>query len=270
MIETSQVLPETPPAAGDLLSDLLGSMHLAGTVLFRAEFREPWSVITPTSTDLARLLPCRTEHIIPFHVMAKGGCWLEMGLGEPVRLNEGDAVLLPYGDSHRLSGNDCAVAVHVGHLLPPPPWGDIIVVEHGGDGYAANIICGFVQCDELLFHPVMRHLPALLHVSPTTTRTDSWLASTIRHTASQANEPSPGSRNMLPRLTELMFVEILRQHMQSLSADEAGWFAAINDPVAGAALKYIQSEPLQEWNRELVTSGGRFAHDIGRSLQALP
>lgn len=33
MIERPKVLPETPASAGDLLSDLLGSMHRAGTVL---------------------------------------------------------------------------------------------------------------------------------------------------------------------------------------------------------------------------------------------
>jgi len=33
MIERPKVLPETPAPAGDLLSDLLGSMHLVGTVL---------------------------------------------------------------------------------------------------------------------------------------------------------------------------------------------------------------------------------------------
>jgi len=59
-----KVMTETPTAAADPLSDLLGSMHLVGTVLFRAEFREPWSVVTPDCHELARVLPVRTEHII--------------------------------------------------------------------------------------------------------------------------------------------------------------------------------------------------------------
>lgn len=53
---------------------------------------------------------------------------------------------------------------------------------------------------------------------------------------------------MLPRLTELMFVDILRQHMQTLSADEVGWFATVNDPVVGPALKRLHAAPLEEWN----------------------
>lgn len=253
MIETPGVLTEAPsteapPVAGDLLSDLLDRMNLSGMVLFRAEFREPWSVVTPNSRQLAKVLPFRTEHIIPFHVIAAGGCWLEMPEGAPVWLREGDAVLLPYGDSHRLGGREAADSVQVGHLLPRPPWADMLVVQHGGPGERTSIVCGFVQCDELLFHPFLRHLPALLHVSPDASPADAWLAGTIRHTASEASRAGPGARSMLPRLTELMFVDILRKHMQGLSADEVGWFAAFNDPVAGAALKHLHAAPLEAWS----------------------
>jgi AraC-like DNA-binding protein len=263
MTETTGLLPETPPASGDVLSDLLGTMHLAGTVLFRAEFREPWSVVTPDSVQLAQVLPFRTEHIIPFHVIASGGCWLEIPGHDRVWLGEGDAVLLPYGDSHRLSGRANADPVQVGHLLPPPPWHDILVVEHGGAGPRMSIVCGFLQCDELLFHPILRHLPVLLHVGPDAGVGDNWLAATIRHTATEASRLLPGSRNMLPRLTELMFVEILRKHMQDLSADEVGWFAAFNDPVAGRALKYLHTSPFQDWSVD------RLARQVGVSRTVL-
>lgn len=263
MTEMPKVLPETPPASTDPLSDLLSSMRVAGMVLFRAEFREPWAVITPDSCELASTAPFRTEHIIPFHIIASGACWLELPKREPVWLKDGDAVLLPYGDSHRLGGRDVATAVLVGELLPRLPWSNIGLVEHGGIGATTSIICGFLKCDELLFHPILRHLPALLHVSPDATPADHWLATTIRHTATEASKPVPGSRSMLPRLTELMFVEILRKYMQGLSADEVGWFAAFNDPVAGAALKCLHAAPLEDW------SVASLAHRVGVSRTVL-
>jgi len=68
---------------------------------------------------------------------------------------------------------------------------------------------------------------------------------------------------MLPRLTELMFVEILRQHMQVLSADEVGWFAAVNDPVVGKALKWLHTAPLEDWSVD------RLASQVGVSRTAL-
>jgi AraC family transcriptional regulator, alkane utilization regulator len=250
MTGTTPLLSETPDPPADVLSDLLAGMHLSGTVLFRAEFREPWSVITPAAGTLCRLLPFRTGHVIPFHVAAEGTCHLEMPESEPVLLREGDAVLLPYGDSHRLYGSETSVPIQVGQLLPQPPWMDILVVEHGGFGARTSIICGFLQCDELLFHPILRHLPPLVHVRPSASPADAWLASTIQRTANEASRPSPGSRGMLPRFTELMFVEILRKYIHGLSANEVGWFAAYNDPVAGTALKCLHAAPFQNWTVE--------------------
>ena len=251
MTETQRVLPETPQAVtADLLSDLLGSMHLSGVVLFSTEFREPWGLVSPAACELSRMLPFRTEHIIPFHIVAEGGCWLELRDWAPLWLEAGDVVLLPYGDIHTLHGREAAAGVPAEKLLPPPPWPDIVRVRHGGEGGRTRIICGFVQCDELLFHPLLNHLPALMHVRPSGEQGDEWLASTIRHTAEEALRADPGGRSMLPRLAELMFVEILRKHMQALSTDEVGWFAAVSDPVVGTALKWLHAAPLQDWSVE--------------------
>ena len=136
-------------------------------------------------------------------------------------------------------------------------------------GVRTKIICGFLKCDELLFHPILRHLPTVLHVSSDATPADHWLAATIRHTTAEASKAAPGSRSMLPRLIELMFVEILRKHMQSLSVDEVGWFAAFNDPVAGAALRHLHTVPLQDWSVESLARRVGVSHRVGRSLQAL-
>lgn len=251
MIDMPGVLTETPKQAPtDLLSDVLGSMHLSGVVLFRAECREPWGLLAPDACQLARLLPFRTEHIIPFHIVAEGGCWLATPGHEAVWLETGDAVLLPYGARHDLYGRDEAVGVPAGQLLPRPPWSDILRVRHGGDGALAHLICGFLQCDELLFQPLLRHLPALMHVSPARLPAGDWLAGTIRHAAQEAIEANPGGRSMLPRLVELMFVEILRKHMREISADDVGWFAAVNDPVVGSALKWLHQAPLDAWSVE--------------------
>jgi AraC family transcriptional regulator, alkane utilization regulator len=250
MTGTTPFLTRTPEPPADVLSDLLASMHLSGTVLFRAEFREPWSVITPDAGALCRLLPVRAGHVIPFHLIAGGVCNIGMPEAEPVLLREGDAVLMPYGDSHTLCGNEIAAPVPVGRLLPQPPWTDIPVVGHGGTGARTSIICGFLQYDELLFHPILRHLPPLVHVRPVASPAGAWLASTIQRTAIEANQPAPGSRGMLSRFTELMFVEILRQHIQGLSAREVGWFAAYNDPVAGSALKCLHAAPFENWTVE--------------------
>jgi AraC family transcriptional regulator, alkane utilization regulator len=52
---------------------------------------------------------------------------------------------------------------------------------------------------------------------------------------------------MLGRLTELMFVEILRQYMPQLPAGHGGWLAGLNDPNVGKALRLIHANPERNW-----------------------
>ncbi len=262
MIGTPDSLLETQARASDALSDLLDGMRLSGAVLFRAEFREPWSVATPDCRRLAQILPLRTERMIPFHVAASGACWIEMRGSERIWLNEGDVVCMPFGGGHRLGGREPAESVPLEMLLPNPPWGEGIVVKHGGAGADAGFVCGFVQCDELVFDPILRHLPILLHVSPSGSPADAWLASTTRHTVDEATRLAPGSRSMPPRLTEVMFVEILRKHMQGLSPQEVGWFAAYNDPVVGAALRRLHAAPFLDWSVDELARHARVSRTI--------
>jgi len=119
------------------------------------------------------------------------------------------------------------------------------------------LVCGFVQCDDLRFHPILRHLPHVLRVESGGEAADDWLAGTIRHVAGQTLAPSPGSRSVLSRLTEVMFLEVLRKHVKDLTAEQAGWFSALNDPVVGAALRRMHAAPLHDWSIDtLARSAG--------------
>lgn len=248
MTETPDLLPESPANAIDPLSDLLASVRLAGTVLFRAEFREPWAVVTPDARQLAGMLPFRTECIIPFHIVSRGGCWIDMPGQAPLWLRDGDAVLLPRGESHRLRGSVPAVPVQIGRLLPGPPWRDVLVVEHGGEGVPASLVCGFLHCDHFPFDPMLRDLPPVLRAGSGTSDADRWLATTIRRAAAEARLLQPGARDMLPRLVELMFVEIVREHMRGLSVGESGWLAACKDAVTGPVLALMHGAPGARWS----------------------
>ena len=258
MTGTPEVHPQTPPRAeltapdgsADPLSDLLGTVRLSGAVLFRAELGEPWAVAVPDARDLAGLLPVPTEHLVPFHVVDEGSCWMETGEGERTWLSPGEAVLLPYGAAHKLGGHENAAMVPMGAIVPPPPWREMPLVRHGGGGVTTRIVCGFVNCEELLFNPFLRSLPSSLHARPGTDPAARWLENTIRYAAHEANRADPGSRSVLPRLAELMFVEVLRHHMRSLPDGEVSWLAAANDPILGKALGWLHREPAEPWTVE--------------------
>ena len=55
---------------------------------------------------------------------------------------------------------------------------------------------------------------------------------------------------MLARLTEIMFVEVLRRYMQQLPADFEGWLAGVRDRSVGQVLQLMHAEPSRAWTVE--------------------
>ena len=68
---------------------------------------------------------------------------------------------------------------------------------------------------------------------------------------------------MLARLTELMYVEIVREYMQQLNTRERGWLAALKDPHVGKALRLLHAEPTRQWTVDML------AHEVATSRSAL-
>jgi len=249
---TSEARSPTRSPQPDLLSDLLATVHISGAVLFRAEFREPWGIGIPDARDMAGMLPGCVENVIPFHVADEGFFWVDAGDGTRVRISAGEAILLPQGSSHRLGGDLEAPTEPVGAILPHPPWDDAPLVRHGGNGARASIVCGFVACEDLLLDPFLRHLPPLLHARPGSDPHARWLETAIRYTAHEAARPGPGSRSIVSRLVELMFVEVLRDHMRSAGDTGVGWLAASADPVVANSLALIHRAPADPWTVETL------------------
>jgi AraC-like DNA-binding protein len=69
----------------------------------------------------------------------------------------------------------------------------------------------------------------------------------LKYTINEATAPRPGNAAMLGRLTELMFVEILREYMHRVPDDRGGWLAGLKDPHVGKALRLLHVSPDRDW-----------------------
>jgi AraC-like DNA-binding protein len=82
----------------------------------------------------------------------------------------------------------------------------------------------------------------------------------------------PGSRSVLLRIAELVFVEVLRSHMNTALDSGANWLSGLRDPVVARALARLHAEPARAWTLpELAREAGasrsvlaeRFASLVG-------
>jgi AraC-like DNA-binding protein len=266
-------LPETPKLARiekimDVLSDVLRVVRLSGAVFFTAEFTSPWALQSPPSDSLAAMIFPDAECVSLFHVLVEGECWIECEGHPPVRMESGDVIIFPHGDQHDMSSRKGTKATPLGRLLPHRRSQDLLQLTHGGGGDISRFVCGYLHCDQR-FNPLIGALPTILLVrnrdgyvaveavdrdgkkpSNVVPASETWLAGTLRYAISETKSARPGNITMLGRLTELMFVEILRQYMQQLPQGHTGWLAGLNDPQVGNALKLMHANPAKPWTVE--------------------
>lgn len=266
----------------DVLSDVLRIVRLTSAVFFTARFSTPWSIESPPSDQLARTLRLRAESIALFHVLVEGQCWVSMEGHSPLRMEAHDVIIFPHGDPHVMSSPIGARPRPISALLPSQRSEEIPQLDYGGGGEAARFVCGYLHCDQR-FNPLIGALPTMLFVcgldgagrgQPTDIETasrrgviqieaDGWLASTLRHTVEEADAMHPGSSAMLARLTELLYVEVLRRYMQQLPSGHTGWLAGVKDPEVGRALRLLHARPERQWTVEDL------AREVGASRSGL-
>jgi AraC-like DNA-binding protein len=266
----------------DVLSDVLRAFRLCGSVFFTAEFSSPWALDSPNPDLLAGIVMPEAEHVSLFHILIEGQCRVECGRYPRLAMESGDVVVFPHGHSHTMRSEDSAQTTRLDHVLSHPSPDALPQVSFGGGGRRARFICGYLNCNQR-FAPLFEALPPILIVRRCgdygtveavdgTTRRDvagvpqessTWLATTLQFTVNEALAARPGNAAMLGRLTELMFVEIIREYMQQLRPNEQGWLAALGDPHVGKALRLIHENPMRQWTVDGL------AHEVATSRSAL-
>lgn len=260
-------LPETPaPApAFDVLSDVLRVVRMSGGVFFRADMAGPWAARSVPGSELARMLVPTARQLLPFHVMEEGHTWMKLDGAEPISCEAGDIVVLPYADLHTLATDLTLPPMPMQLLLEQAmsPGGGVHQIVAGRGDERARIVCGFLHCDELLFNPLCRGLPPVIHLRAAEEPPGSLLVAIARSLVVEASAVRAGSSCLLSRLSELVFVEALRRHMARLVPEQVGWVAALNDPLVGHALQLLHANPEAPWTVDAL------ARQVGASRSIL-
>jgi AraC-like DNA-binding protein len=246
--------------SADTLSDVLRTVRLTGATFFDVVAKAPWAVESPRrEMILPRILP-GAEHLIAYHVVTEGRCFATIAGGEPVVVEAGQVIVLTRGDPHIMSS-------HPG-MSPDPNPRDFIAaaaagqlpffVNYGGDGAAsAKLVCGYLACDAGPFNPLLDNLPPVITAGDRPGDDTGWLGHFIRFAVMESADKRAGGESVLAKLSELMFIEVVRRHLEALPPEQAGWLAGLRDPFVGKALAFMHAQPARDWTiEELAREAG--------------
>jgi AraC-like DNA-binding protein len=260
--------------AADALSDLLRTVRLTGAVFFSLDVRSPWVAETPPAKECQPFVMPTAQHVIEFHVVTMGSCFGGLLDKRPIQLEAGDIVIFPQGDAHVMSSapgmrEPPDMALYQGLEGAQLPF-TLTLGEPGPP--TSHLVCGFLGCDSRPFNPLLEALPRMLHFRGGATHRDGSLAHFIGAAIDESKNKRAGGESILSRLSELMFLEVVRNYLASLPEEETGWLAGLRDPYIGKALNLMHGQPTFPWSLEslaeevgLSRSGfsERFSHFVG-------
>jgi AraC-like DNA-binding protein len=233
----------------DALSQTLRVVRLIGAIFINAKFTAPWSYQSPPAATAAPLLEPGAERVVIFHLITEGECYVELADQPPVHLRGGDVVVFPEGDAHVMSsapGVPPARAARLDQVLARRPR----QLVYGGGGATTRLVCGYLACDRRLASMLFAGLPALLRVHVRGSSAGAWLESSLRYALAEARSPRPGGAGVLAKLSEVLFIEVLRLYVNEQSTGRIGWLAGVGDRVVGAALRALHALPAHAWTLE--------------------
>ena len=253
---------------GDPISDALDTIRLRGALFFLWEPGWPYGITVADGRSISRHVVPGTDRIVSYHIVAEGPCWAAVQGEQPIALQTGDTLLLPQGDAYIISdtprppdpGAETASieffkAMAAGEIPP--------LVSEGGAGPGRNrLICGFLGCNLRPFDPLLSSLPRMIRV-PAPAGGQDPLSSLIDFALSETRQNRGGERSLLMRLSELMFVEVLRRYMRQGSRIQSGWLEGLRHPVVGRALGQLHGDIAAPWTLQ------KLAASIGASRSTL-
>ncbi len=194
--------------------------------------------------DWAISFPAKDK--IKFFAIVTGSCWLLLeGEPEPILFETGDVGLLAARRSFVVTNRPGVEPIDAMSLFSAP---DCMTVKLGR-GDAFSYIGGHVTVDPTRGRLLSEILPVWIHsrAAAPETATFRWL---IDRLVVEKDTALHGSQLASAQLTQLLFIQILRSHLNSSSHMPPGWLRALADPRVAPALRLMHGHPDRAWHLE--------------------
>jgi AraC-like DNA-binding protein len=257
------------PRGPDALTQILLGLRLDGVEYGRCRLPRPWAVAFPAQRS-AR-----------FHFVAHGTSWLRtQHSADWLRLNPGDAVLLPRGSLHVMASDPDVPAVDIDSLARVAVSDNIYLVG-GGDraamaaGEAADVMfCGALRFNLDPMHPLVAMMPEVMRAGELAQR-DATVPALLEAMEREMALDRVGACGILARLADVLAASIIRAWVECGCSDSTGWVAAVRCPKVGKVLAAIHADPSRDWTvpalAELMgASRSSFAEAFTRTVGESP
>ena len=237
----------TPARPADLLSQILLGLRLDGVEYGRCVMQAPWAVAYPVRQE-AR-----------FHFVARGGCWLWMPGHDWMRLEAGDAVLLPRGSFHIMASAPDVPCVDIETLSRTPVADDIYLIggaqpataaaspPRSDEGMPSDVIfCGAMRFNLDPLHPLLAMMPDLMRANELATK-DPSVPALLEAMEREVALERVGACGILARMADVLAACIIRTWVECACNDASGWIAAVQCPRIGKVIAAIHTEPERGW-----------------------
>ncbi|TFZ04822.1 AraC family transcriptional regulator [Ramlibacter rhizophilus] len=258
----------------DSVSDVLRCVRLRAALFHAFEAEPPWCIDLPR-LDRRTHAAASGGHLLACHLLLQGAACAAV-TGQPaLELMAGDALVLPHGDAHRLASaaalpEPAEEAFLFGSGAPHPAFIRLQGARLRAGAAQPRLLCGFLECEPGLFDPLLAALPRIIHVPVPALK--AALALPELALLAGCEDERPGHAAMLERLGELMLIECLRAHLDTLPADSDGWLRGLRDRHVACVLGLMHEQPQQAWTLGMLADRTglsrsalheRFVHFIG-------
>ena len=183
---------------------------------------------------------------IKFFAVVKGHCWVRIdGEPEAERFETGDVGLLAARRGSVLASDPEVEPIDAMSVFSRAGKSTTVL----GDGADFAHLGGHVLLDQASRRLLEGVLPPWIHI-----RADSPRAAVFRWVLNQLVEERaaalPGAQLASAQLSQLLFIQILRAHLETSGPLPAGWLRALADPRIAPALHLMHGDPARSWGLE--------------------
>lgn len=220
----------------DTLSLLLTFYPVKTQLDTRCYFSAPWEFRKETSE----------RGVAPYHFVAKGTAWVDVGDKNAIPLDAGDIVVFPKGATHRIYTDGAESSKQIFFAEERYP---LTVNRNVGDGPMAELICGTFEFNLERGSMMLDALPSVILVRTAGNENLAPLRTLLSMLTKETDDVEPGMASVVNDLSTALFAMTIRAWLTQNDIP-AGLFSVLTNPRLEPALKGMLESPEKQWTLE--------------------